>query len=319
MVNQKDDDATINTKLTTGDREEAEAVIVVELANWYLDHKHLGRVAIGRINTASDDSVTVDLGGADVIATANLGQWQRGMFLTLGDKQLAGTWSAALGGATVNEAGLSRDNAISYTTPTVAGFSAAVAWSENDLWDAALRYAGEFSRFRVAAAIAYLSNHSDQDGVTDGAPRATTWQGSGSIMHVASGLYLTGAFVNQDNEAAGIPNTTLWYVQGGISRNWTGLGRTVLYGEYAQVNDGIICGAGACTNFGGNADDIITSSQVNVWGLGIVQHVDAAAMEVFLAYRRYTTEVTSPAGNDLSGTVSFNDFAVIMSGARIRF
>jgi hypothetical protein len=138
-------------------------------------------------------------------------------------------------------------------------------------------------------------------------------------MHVASGLYLTGAFVNQDNDKAGVPHTTLWYVQGGVSRNWTGLGRSVLYAEYARVNDGILCGVDACTDFGGNANDIITSSQATVWGFGVVQHIDAAAMEVFLAYRRYAAEVTSPAGNDLSGTVSLNDFDVVMSGARIRF
>ncbi len=59
--------------------------------------------------------------------------------------------------------GLSRQNAIMYTTPTVAGFSASVAWGEADavddgMWDAALRYAGEFGGFRVAAAISYGKN-----------------------------------------------------------------------------------------------------------------------------------------------------------------
>ena len=42
---------------------------------------------------------------------------------------------------------------------------------------------------------------------------------------------------------AGRVDTRLYYVQGGISKNWTGLGNTTVYGEWARVDDGIICGA----------------------------------------------------------------------------
>jgi hypothetical protein len=122
-----------------------------------------------------------------------------------------------------------------------------------------------------------------------------------------------------DSDVAGRPDTTLWYVQGGVSKNWTGLGNTVLYGEYTQVNDGIICAAGTCQAFGGNAGDIVTSSQANVWGLGIVQHIDAAAMELYLSYRHFEAEVFSPEANLPQGTETIGDFDVIMAGARIRF
>jgi hypothetical protein len=305
--------------------------IVLTLANWYLDHKQLGRVTVGRINTATAGITTIDLGGAGVIANANIGYTQRGMFLAVDDVLVNGTWAAALGGNTVNGSGLSRANAISYSTPTLGGFSASAAWGEDDLWDAALRYAGEFSGFRLAAGIGYAHNASglgdfneDFTGATPGTvainngPRINQWKGSASILHVATGLFVTGAFVNQDNDNAN-PNTKLWYVQGGIAKNWTGLGNTVLYGEYARVDDGIICGAGACQNFGGNAADVINSSEARVWGLGVVQNIDAAAMEVFLAYRQYSADVTSPVGNNLNGTVDFNDFQVVMGGARIKF
>jgi len=113
--------------------------------------------------------------------------------------------------------------------------------------------------------------------------------------------------VRQDNDTAGRPDTQLWYVQGGITKNWTGLGNTVLYGEYARVDGGTICGAGDCTGFGGKANDVITSSQPNVWGIGVVQHIDAAAIELFLAYRRYrlrspATSATSSAARSTSTT-----------------
>ena len=64
-------------------------------------------------------------------------------------------WADLLGGGTINGSTLSRANAISYTSPTFGGFSVSAAWGEDDIWDVALRYAGEFSGFRVAAGIGY--------------------------------------------------------------------------------------------------------------------------------------------------------------------
>jgi hypothetical protein len=323
MVNQKDDDATGVTKLTTKDKVEEEAVIAIELANWYLDHKHFGRLAVGRVGTAADGTTIVDLGGAGVIANAEIGEWQQGFFLAGNAK-----WSDIFGGSSVSRSSQARGNGIVYTTPNLHGFSASVSWGENDLWDAALRYAAEWHGFRLAAAVAYTHNHAGTDEVTSesswkGGPEPTKWQGSASVMHVTSGLYLTGAFVRQDNDDRYYyygwqdrPDTKLWYVQGGVARNWTGLGNTVLYAEYARVEDGLV---GSIVK-GYGYYDLITGSEATVWGLGVVQHVDAAAMELFLAYRRYEAEVTSPYYyGKIDGTESLADFDVVMTGARIRF
>ena len=318
MVNQKDDDAAQKTKLTTRDRQEEEATLAIELANWYLDHKHFGRLAVGRVGTAADGTTVVDLGGAGVIANAEIGEWQQGFFAVGNTK-----WADVFGGSTVSRSSQARGNGIIYITPSLHGFHASVSWGENDMWDAALRYAAEWHGLRVAAAIAYTSNHGGTDEFTPesswhGGPEPTKWQGSASIMHVASGLYLTGAFVNQDNDSSHRPDTRLWYLQGGVSRNWTGLGNTVLYGEYARVDDGL---AGQFVKICHHCyTDLISGSEATVWGLGVVQHIDAAAMELFLAYRRYSAEITSPTEiGEFYGTRSLDDFDVVMSGARIRF
>jgi hypothetical protein len=298
QVNANDDDGTTGAgNLTTGPRSTGgfDTDIVLTLANWYLDHSQLGRITVGRINTATAGTTTVDLGGAGVIANAQVGYWQRGFT----DPNTGQTWANLLGGNTVNGSSLSRANAISYTSPTVGGLSVSAAWGENDVWDAAVRYAGEFSGFRVAAALGYASNLSglgdvsEERGVTAGGPQPTQIKGSASILHVATGLYLTGAYIDQDNDNPARDNTTLWYVQGGIAKNWTGLGNTVVYGEYTQID---------------NAFDNISDS--TVFGVGIVQHIDAAAMELFLAYRQYSADW---------GNVSANDFDIVMGGARIRF
>ena len=50
--------------------------------------------------------------------------------------------------------------AIRYVSPTIAGFTLRSSWGDDDYWDTALRYAGEFGNIRVAAGAGYLqSNH----------------------------------------------------------------------------------------------------------------------------------------------------------------
>ena len=228
-----------------------------------------------------------------------------------------------MGGNQVGISGLSRQNAISYTTPTLHGFSIQAAWGEQDavnngMWDIALRYAGEFSGFRVAAAISYGENAGStsdfQDSpIANGSTEAEKWQGSASVLHVASGLYLTGAYVNQSFNVA-VPDTTYWYLQGGVSRNWTGLGNTVLYGEYGRFEDG---GVGVSA---GGLNGLITDSEVTFWGVGVVQHIDAAAMELYLAYRNYEAYMDTASGGvgpALDGNI--DSLSVVTAGARIRF
>jgi len=322
QVSENDDDG-VNP---VGGAGSGDSTLVVTLANWYLDHKQLGRVTVGRANTATAGISGIDLGGAGVIANVNLGYWNRS-FSAIGT---GFRWNDLLGGATVNGSTLSRGNVINYTTPTLGGFSAAAAWGENDVWDVALRYAGEFSGFRLAAGIGYASNIS---GVNDVAPEAGALptgvnvrdeprqiKGSASILHVGTGLYLSGAYVNVENNqlAANIKDTTLWYVNAGISKNWTGLGNTVLYGEYAMVDN-----AAVDTNKGAPVQ--IGYAESTVWGLGIVQHIDAAAMEVFLSYRHYDGSAPSgllaPVGEaqPVGFAAGDSEMDVVMGGARIRF
>src|SRR5262245_17075807 len=72
-----------------------DTTMVMTLANWYLDHKSLGRLTVGRINTATAGITGIDLGGTSVIANASIGYWQRS-FNAVNDSTgglLAGTWN----------------------------------------------------------------------------------------------------------------------------------------------------------------------------------------------------------------------------------
>jgi hypothetical protein len=322
QVTENDDDGS-SAGAGAGD-----TTVVITLANWYLDHKQLGRVTVGRANTATAGITGIDLGGAGVIANVNVGYWNRNFTaIGAGGGGVAFNWGDLLGGGTVNGSTLSRGNVINYTTPTFGGFSASAAWGENDVWDVALRYAGEHAGFRVAAGIGYSDNagglgevSSLRDPVLGQEPKMV--KGSASILHVATGLYVSGSYIRQDNDLAGRDDTTLWYVNAGISKNWTGLGNTVLYGEYTRVEDGVQSTTNTVAGGSRNANGVGLNSEATVWGLGIVQHVDAAAMEVFLAYRHYDGSVGAfVTGGEIpvQHPASDSEMDVVMGGARIRF
>ena len=67
------------------------------------------------------------------------------------------------------------------------------------------------------------------------------------------------------------------------------------------------------------AGDSIFNSEVAFYGIGIVQHIDAAAMEVFLSYRKYSASFDSLAGAPLGVGGDMDDLSIVMGGARVRF
>jgi hypothetical protein len=287
-----DDDGNVPGTSGAGD-----STLALIRANWYLDSSQLGRLTVGRLNSASAGVVGIDLGGISVVANANVGYWNAGF--SAGST----SWGNVMGGGTVFGAGLSRANGVMYNSPTVGGLSVSASWGEDDYYDAALRYAGEFSGFRLAAAIAYANNvgglgdFSDNTGT--GGREATQIKGSASLLHTATGLFVQGTYLTQDNDQAGVDDTRLWQIQGGIAKNWTGLGNTVLYGEFANISN----------SFSGPVVD----ADVDIWGIGIVQHVDAAAMELFLSYRSYDASFNAGEGPESA------EFQAVFGGARIRF
>jgi hypothetical protein len=132
--------------------------------------------------------------------------------------------------------------------------------------------------------------------------------------------FLVGAdFAGLDGQAvfhrANNPDTNAWYLKPFWRKafSWNGvglgsLGATVLYGEYGKYNDqfsggaGDICGAfaglgGTNTNAFCNSGSIgptglefatgtfVTGSEVQRYGLGVVQEIDAAAMHLFARWQ----------------------------------
>jgi hypothetical protein len=332
-------------------------------ANWYLDHKDLGRLTVGRMSTTTAGISIIDLSNQVVAANSQTFLWGGSMIMRNGAGVLsnvagapASTWgqmtcgSGAGAGAFSVDCGisaLSRRDAIMYNTPTWGGFIAGVSFGENNFWDASLRYGGEFAGFRVAAGVGYRS-YKDQeaDALVVGPPSSDLSNtdrrqtlASGSVMHVASGLYVTGSWYKYEYHGTNLqeivagtagtrrPDTTNWYLSGGIQQNWTGLGATTLYGEYSKTNDGItglctgvsaVCAAASVTILQGlGSSGFVTDSEMRMWGFGVVQNVSAAAMDLYLGYRRYSQDVTTSTG--IGPTGGLEDIWYVQGGARIQF
>src|SRR5690606_27397217 len=118
--------------------------------------------------------------------------------------------------------------------------------------------------------------------------KSTDLKGSASILHVPTGLFVSGAGGQRQLEgtAGGPyvgPDLTWWYVSGGISQNFFGVGKTVLFGEYMDSRGGLEQSQFLTGNSESDADGydpntvFSSSSTVNMWGVGITQHIDAAA------------------------------------------
>jgi hypothetical protein len=349
------------TQLSTGAGGDTNSLDIRHSA-WYLNSKTFGRLWVGQTSTATDGITEINLAnvitsGADVAQSWNGGYRFRRAGVTgqggLSALTLNGLSNQISANANVGEG--DRNNVVRYISPTFFGFTWSAAWGEDDMWDTALRYAGEFSGFRLAAGIGYRQSrdiNANADGISNCANLAGSTNTesavdcrqigmSASIMHVPTGLYLSGAYgkAKDDNRKAlfGVgglatgdvdDKESFYYIQGGIEQNWTGLGKTTIYGEYYSGAFGSATSGGGVLSL--TATDQLNSlgvaarvqgTDVTVWGIGINQSIDAAAMDLYLAYRSYSYDVTIMNASNLAVTKSrsIDDFQAVMVGGIIRF
>jgi hypothetical protein len=223
--------------------------------------------------------------------------------------------------------------------------------NDSHFWDAALFYTADWNSIKLSAAYAYtwLQSNPLNGGEED------IHQIGGSIMHKPSGLgiYAMGEWEitsNSDFNCPGavesddpqdtdvlippsvclvgdnLPDTDMWGVKPFWRKAWTALGATTLYAEYAQYNDmyglALAQGVGTLIALPGcpTNDCIVTGSQVDRWGLGVVQEIDSAAMHLWLRWQHQDfkdLDLVDPQGNHFSQ--DFDDFDLIQAGGIIFF
>ncbi len=293
-VTENNDDLAGGAVKTSGER------VAVRKAFWYLDSKSLGRITVGTMDQASDDIAEIDLGGINAPGYHNgfLMGSNIGIYTTAGAPTGKTQGSVFFGEQTGDDGDIVR-----YDSPTIAGFKASASWGEDDMWDVALRYANQLGDLRVAAGVGYLVN--TEQSKTPAVAETRSWGGSIAVMHTPTGLWADFSYSYREKDyvapATKDENRDEWSVSAGITQKFVSLGKTTLYGQYSDHQ--------GYENSAGLSDD------GTMWGLGAIQHIDAAAMQLYVGYRHYTFDLDRTLG--VAGTVDDHD--VLVAGAKIVF
>ena len=297
----------------------------VQMSYWFLQNKDLGKVSVGKMaHAAKSAGMFTDLSGTQIISNYVLFDGA-GFNLRRGDGSLAAlTWGnigfcysqARPWGGDCN--GIV-SNGVRYDTPSFAGFSLSASWAEDDFWEMAGRYTGELGGFKLAASVAYSENKDELNQVPL-APFAgfavkdtSFFQAGGYAQHLATGLFVHGIYGEEDNSetillSGATPlNSEHWYVKAGIRQKWLAFGNTILWGEYAEYIDQLGPGALAAG---------ATGSTFTKAGGGIAQEIDAAAMTLWLKYRRQDADIDEPVAANLG---NIEQLHLITAGGLINF
>jgi len=302
--------------------DDGENELAISESSMYIESEQFGKLTWGFAGQPSDGAPEMDLSGAHYAGYAAVADVAGGFQWRLAN----GAFSGITLGDVFDDLNGDTFDIIRYDTPTIAGFTLSAAWGEDDLWDVALTYENELGDFEVAAAIAYTENTDDDE---DNNPVSEdTIAGSVSVLHAPTGLNLTFAAGQREfNNEPLRDEATFYYVKAGLFQRYNSLGKTAIYGEYGQFNDMFfVNGADGVdeqaiiTALGGGANGVINGSEANVWGVGLVQYVDAAAMQLYVAYRHYDVDfdLVNAGGAGIAANGA-DDFDSVLAGGRIEF
>lgn len=289
---------------------------------WYVKNKSLGTVAVGRQATSTDQITEINLTQTkDFAKYSDVEDTGLGLLLRSavnGELTSSGiTFRRLIGdGGDQPGEGERRFDAVKYTTPEFAGFSASATWGQDDYWDVALNYAGSFAGLKVAAGIGYgeitdanqtntVCAEANQPGPVHDT-KCHQFGGSVSVIHEETGLFVNaGAGIKTDDLIAettrfagtGVDDEqTFWAVQAGIEKRFNAFGKTTVYGEYYSYEGGAngnrTVGATDALNPTGAGSWAVWETGLDVWGAGIAQGFDAAALVLYLSYRHAEGDLT---------------------------
>jgi hypothetical protein len=324
---------TSEVRLVNQFSDEGGSAMIVLQSFWFIKSDQLGKVSVGRQSQASDNTAILVDGSGSLVPANWVTFTGDGFYLRHKNGGLVPAGGLGDGAArwfdlqycNSEDVGIGGDcmgttmSSVRYDSPTFGGFSVSATWGEDDFWDVAARYAGEFGGFKVAAAAAYSEITDENELALNGVlPNKDVqyFQVGGYIEHVATGVFVYGAWGHEETDhlfnGFAIPDGDVWYVKAGLRERWTPLGHTVLYGFYGKNDD----------KFNPNMiDDGVTGSEMTNWGFGAVQEIDAAAMSLWLHYQRNEGEVDCAFASAvcLAPTTEFEEWDSVKAGALINF
>ena len=255
-------------------------------AEGYFNSEQFGVLWLGQGSMASDGTAEVDLSGTEVIGYSSVSDLAGGQLFAF--SRDGGLSAIDVGDVFNNFDGLSRKLRVRYDTPSLAGFTLSGSYGTEvvpeetgvDVWDVALRYAGEFGGFKVASAAAYSDTGS-----------ADQYDGSLSVLHIPTGISVTGA--------------------AGYSRE-EGVDGRYLYGKLGYQREFFDAGATAFAVDIYDGDDInsVAGSESFSWGAFVVQNFDYYQSQVYLGVRSYEYD---------DGAANYDRIVAALTGVRVKF
>ena len=357
---------SVDARRDNAPTENADGRVLNRIASFYVKNDQLGKLTVGRDSPATDNLVLLNLAN-NPIADADMDNARdfhltrpQGSLGCTG----AACRSSLDRDVIAGNQDTRRADIVRYDSPSLFGMVISASWGEDDLADIAIRYKKEWNSIRLLAGVGYSWQTDEREGggttviacpapglgaaaCVDERVDSERLVASGSVMHVPTGLYLYGA---AGHETFGVSNSqssqarstfsapvtgqqpedaSMWYVQAGIKRRllMPNAGATTLYAEYQQWNDwGVRRDAGTLVGVAAGLSEI-TDTSADMWGFGVVQDIDPAAMQVFLGLRWHDQQVrvatngpaplpvNGPAGAD----VSLEEFFTAAFGAKISF
>ena len=297
-------------------------------SHWFIESAILGRFALGRESRVSDTAPETDFSETGVAAYAGVQDVGGGFLVRRSDGALAGVTWGDLG----NHFNGDTTDLVRWDSSELAGFVVSASWGSDDIWDVGLRYAGQSGGWRFEAAVAYTevtdapSDFADVDH--------STLVGSASLLHEPSGLNATIAagerqFDALAEDADGVARTPadarfIYVKLGWIVSGLTSLGPTAFYGEYGRFRDFLTVTADpdlvASLEAGAGTAARISGSERDVWGFGVVQHIERAEMQLYIGYRHHDGDLDL---RDNAGAVvptrGLESFDTVIGGAVIAF
>lgn len=250
----------------------------------YVDSKDLGRLSIGLQSMATDDMVNLGVARTDAASKRLTAQPIGSLGVSVLGIELLDIPLEPFNGR--------KANAVKYTSPTIEGFTASAAWnSEDDSWDAALKYTGELAGFGIVGSVGWYDDRNNDIAESIGSLillpdiGSTTLTVNGGVKHMGTGLFVQGTWARLEFDAPISIQTDAWHVQAGVENRFFAVGQTTLWGEYSEWDD---------------------LAGLRFYGVGVNQQL-GDAVDLYALLRRYEVQ-------DANG-----DIDTLTTGLRVRF
>jgi hypothetical protein len=318
-------------------------------------HEKWGKIIMGQSDSASDGTNAVNLAGSNVLAKAEVEDWNSSFFLRAAGTGLTGLrWGDFFAGPQAGDGG----RFISYWTPKVHGVEVGVAVGQGQdiflyrnagqplftqksggvLTDIGIKYSGIWDNaFNVVAQFGVFKDNTEDKGATE-PTEDVGLGGSFAVRHIKTGLNIAvNAGSVRHTKRCESPgevtgqcrgNDKFVYVKGGVVREFNSWGPTAFYGEHyrgwrAQNESDEVALRALEVDF--EAAGELSRSLQKMWGLGVVQTIKPRdpkdfTTDIYVGYRNYSLNVDLiGASGGAVAARKISDISMIMAGVRLRW